>query len=47
VYRSDLGTVIVQGYQVQASRAGVELPEGEMLVEIPMELLTAAAREFN
>ena len=44
IYRSDRGTLVVQGYSVSASRSGVDLPEGEQLVEIPAELLTEAAR---
>lgn len=43
VYRSDRGTLVVQGYAISAERAGVELPDGELLVEIPIELLTQAA----
>jgi hypothetical protein len=43
VYRSDRGTLVVQGYAVSAERAGVELSDGELLVEIPIELLTQAA----
>ncbi|BCJ55622.1 hypothetical protein Asp14428_70970 [Actinoplanes sp. NBRC 14428] len=44
IYRSDRGTVVVQGYSVSAARAGVEVPDGELLVEIPPELLAEAAR---
>jgi hypothetical protein len=44
VYRSDKGTLVVQGYTVTADRAGVDLPDGEMLVEIPAELLREAVR---
>jgi hypothetical protein len=44
IYRSDHGTLVVQGYAVSADRTGVDLPEGELLVEIPTELLTEAAR---
>jgi hypothetical protein len=44
VYRSDKGTLVVQGYTVTADRAGVNLPDGEMLVEIPAELLREAVR---
>src|SRR5687768_15080988 len=39
VYRSDRGTLIVQGYIVDPEAAGVSLPEGEKLVEIPIDLL--------
>ena len=44
VYKSDQGTLVVQGYTVTAERAGVDLPDGEMLVEIPAELLREAMR---
>ncbi|WP_245908379.1 hypothetical protein [Pseudosporangium ferrugineum] len=44
VYRSDRGTVVVQGYAVSAQAAGVDLPAGELLVEIPVDLLQEAAR---
>jgi hypothetical protein len=44
IYESDRGTVVVQGYAVSADSAGVHLPQGELLVEIPRELLAEAAR---
>jgi hypothetical protein len=37
IYRSDRGTIVVQGYVVMD--ADVTVPEGEALVEIPAELL--------
>lgn len=40
VYRTDSGSLVVQGYTVSAERAGIDLPDGEMLVEIPAELLS-------
>jgi len=43
VYRTHHGTLVVQGYTV-TQQTGVELPDGEMLVEIPLELLAEAAR---
>ncbi|GAA4606027.1 hypothetical protein GCM10023107_74410 [Actinoplanes octamycinicus] len=42
VFRTDRGTILVQGYAVDAQQAGVTLTAGELLVEIPAELLTAA-----
>ncbi|WIM94254.1 hypothetical protein ACTOB_006268 [Actinoplanes oblitus] len=39
IYRTDSGRYVVQGFTVSAERAGIDLPEGEMLVEIPAELL--------
>ncbi|MEV4623536.1 hypothetical protein AB0J74_33115 [Asanoa sp. NPDC049573] len=47
IYRSDRGTVVVQGYAVTAERAGMVLPEGELLVEIPAELLANVARTVS
>jgi hypothetical protein len=44
IYKSDQGTLVIQGYSVSASHAGVDLPDGEQLVEIPAELLAEAAR---
>ena len=44
VYRTSRNTYVVQGYTVKADSAGVDLPAGEQLVEIPIELLEAAAR---
>jgi hypothetical protein len=43
IYRTDHGTLLVQGYMI-TEQTGVELPHGEMLVEIPVELLAEAAR---
>lgn len=42
VYRTDRGTLVVQGYTVTADQADLDLPAGEQLVEIPAELLAAA-----
>lgn len=47
VYVSGSGTLVVQGYAVPAERAGIQVPEGEMLVEIPLDLLTEAARNLS
>jgi hypothetical protein len=43
VYGTDRETVVVQGYVVDGDSAGVEVPDGEHLVEIPTEILLAAA----
>jgi hypothetical protein len=45
VYRTDRGTLVIQGYTVAAEQAGVDLPDGEMLVEVPAELLREAVRQ--
>lgn len=42
VYRTDRGTLVVQGYTVTAEQADLDLPAGEQLVEIPADLLAAA-----
>lgn len=42
VYRTDRGTVVVQGYAVAPAQVGIDLPAGEQLVEIPADLLAAA-----
>ena len=39
IYQTNRGTLIIQGYAVSASDAGVDLPAGELLVEIPMDLM--------
>jgi len=41
VYRTDRNTFVVQGYTVTAEAAGLDLPAGEQLVEIPAELFEA------
>nr|WP_203718015.1 hypothetical protein [Asanoa siamensis] len=47
IYDSGRGTIIVQGYLVPADGSGVDLPDGEQLVEIPVDLLAAAARSIS
>jgi hypothetical protein len=42
VYRTDRGTLVVQGYTVTPDNVNIDLPAGEQLVEIPAELLAAA-----
>jgi hypothetical protein len=44
VYRTDRGTLVVQGYTVTPNNVGLDLPAGEQLVEIPADLLAAAMR---
>jgi hypothetical protein len=49
VYRTDRGTLVVQGYTFNPETAGVAVPDGERMVEIPAELLaqlTGAAPEM-
>ena len=47
VYGTDRETVVVQGYVVSGDSAGVEVPDGEYLVEIPTEVLLAAADKIR
>ena len=47
VYRSERQTVVVQGYAVSDTEAGLTVPDGERLVEIPIDLLLAAADEIR
>jgi hypothetical protein len=47
VYRTDRDTFVIQGYTVTAEAAGLDLPLGEQLVEIPAELLAEAVRAAN
>ncbi len=42
VYQTDRGTLLIQGYAVSAEEAGIDLPAGELLVEIPTHLVEAA-----
>jgi hypothetical protein len=44
VYTSDRGTLVVQGYRIPPADAGLDVPDGELLVEIPVDLLREAAR---
>jgi hypothetical protein len=45
--QSDARTVVVQGFAVSPRDAGIDLPEGELLVEIPRSLLEEAARNLS
>ncbi|MDP9794392.1 hypothetical protein J2S43_002904 [Catenuloplanes nepalensis] len=47
VYESGPGTVVVQGYIVPAASAGIDVPEGEMLVEIPTHLMIEALEKMS
>jgi hypothetical protein len=47
VYRTDRGTLVVQGYAVDPAQAGVQIPEGERLVEIPIDLLLSAVDKVD
>jgi hypothetical protein len=45
VYQTDRGTLVVQGYTVTPASAGIDVPAGEQLVEIPAELLAAVMQK--
>ncbi|MET0415746.1 MAG: hypothetical protein ABW022_06970, partial [Actinoplanes sp.] len=47
VYRTDRDTYVIQGYPVDGAKAGIDLPAGELLVEIPVDLLAALSRSDN
>ena len=42
VYTTDRGSVLVQGFVVPAANVDQLVPDGEMLVEVPAELLREA-----
>jgi hypothetical protein len=44
IYESGPTSVVVQGFKVAADRVGIDLPEGETLVEVPRALLVEALR---
>jgi hypothetical protein len=44
---SDSAAVVVQGFVVSAAQSGIDVPEGEALVEIPYELLLEAVRNLS
>jgi hypothetical protein len=46
VYSSNRDTVVVQGSLVTAEAAGVRVPDGEFLVEIPTNILMEAAAAY-
>jgi hypothetical protein len=47
VYLTDRDTYVVQGYTVPAETAGLEVPAGEQLVEIPAALLAEALKAMS
>ncbi|MCA2214758.1 hypothetical protein [Jidongwangia harbinensis] len=47
VYKTNRGTLVVQGYAVTGDQVGVDLPDGELLVEIPVGLIEQAARTVS
>lgn len=47
VYENGPGTLLVQGSAVSADLHGIDLPSGEILVEIPAALLAEALRNIS
>ena len=47
VYQTERDSVVIQGYAVAGEEAGIDLPEGELLVEIPADLLNEAADQIR
>src|SRR5262245_29524642 len=47
VYRTNRGTLVVQGNKLGPAEAGVTVPDGEGMVEIPAELLIEFARKVE
>lgn len=42
VYETENKTIVVQGFTVNPAKVGIELPPGEMMVEIPRYVLERA-----
>ncbi len=47
VYENGPGKVIVQGFVVSPASTGIDVPDGEMLVEVPVELLADALNKMS
>jgi hypothetical protein len=47
IFAADDDMVVVQGYVVDPVAAGVDLPEGELLVRIPRDLLHQGASRLE
>ncbi len=43
VYKTNRGTLVIQGYAVTVEQVGIDVPAGELLVEIPVDLIKGAA----
>lgn len=44
---ADSGTLVVQGFDVPSVQEGVDIPEGESLVRVPIELLVEAMNRLT
>ncbi|MFF5084711.1 hypothetical protein ACFY36_47370 [Actinoplanes sp. NPDC000266] len=47
IYEAGNGSLVVQGFTVRTQDTGIDLPDGEGLVEIPVELLAEAMRNLS
>jgi hypothetical protein len=47
LYRTSQDSFVVQGYAVSAQEVGIDLPDGELLVEIPAELIRKAVSAWQ
>ena len=47
VYRTDRGTLVIQGYRFDPADAGTTVPAGEQMVEIPAELIAHYVRNAS
>jgi len=47
IYESETGTIIVQGFDVKPSDAGLQLPPGEGMVEIPRYMIEQLISRFS
>jgi hypothetical protein len=47
IYMSDRGTLVLQGYIFDPAAAGAEIPAGEQMIEVPVELLADYVRRIN
>lgn len=46
IYRSDRGTIVVQGYRI-TEHLSIDIPEGESAVEIPADLIKHLVESGN
>ena len=42
IYQDSPSTVVIQGFAVSSTTAGIDLPDGELLVQVPTALLKEA-----
>ncbi|WP_211275248.1 hypothetical protein [Actinoplanes rectilineatus] len=47
IFETGTDRVVVQGYALSARKAGIDVPDGEALVEIPVELLKEALQKLS